>query len=276
MMSMQETQSVNMYPNEMQIQELIRPFQEKIKKLEDEIKEKDLEIAQLKGKLYQNRKPNNNNQQFMNNNMNQMNMMNNNMNQMNMMNNNMKQMNMMNNNMNQMNNSLNQINNNMNQINNPMNQMKNIGNQIGINMMNNNMNMMNNQNQNNMMNIPMNQMNNNIMNNPMFQMCNQINLMENQISNMQILNRDNPKIIKFLSLTVKMEDGNQIMLQSKSDDKMKEVITKICCKAAFQMDDYNFNIIKEREPKLDSTIEENEFNEKRIIFSLKKRQKSTN
>ena len=313
MMPMQETQTVNMYSNEMKIEELIKPFQEKIKKLEDEIREKDLEIAQLKVKLYQNKKSNNNqkfmgnnmkqinmmnnnmnnmnqinqmnmmnnNMNMMNNNMNQMNTMNNNMNQMNMMNNNMNQMNnnvnqmnnnmnnmnqinMMNNNMNQMNNNMNQMNNNMNQINNPINHMNNIGNKMGMYNMNNNMNMMN---------IPMNQMNNNIMNNPMFQMCNQINLMENQMSNMQIMN---PKIIKFLSLTVKMEDGHQIMIQTKSDEKMKEVITKFCCKACYQIDDYDFNIIKVRKSKLDSTVEENEFDAKEDYILAKKKTKNNN
>jgi len=267
MMPMQNMQNVNMYSNEMKIEELIKPFQDKIKKLEDEIREKDLEIAQLKVKLYQNKKSNNN-QQIMSNNMKQMNMMNSNMNnmnqinQMNMMenninqiNNNMNQMNMMNNNMNQMN----MMNNNMNQINNPLNQMNNIGNRMGMYNMNNNMNMMN---------IQMNQMNN-----PMFQMCNQVNLMENKMSNMQIMK---PKIIKFLSLTVKMEDGHQIMLQSNSDEKMKQVVTKFCCKACYQIDDYDFNIIKVRKAKLDSTVEENEFNAKEDYILAKKKTKNNN
>ena len=51
------------------IEELIKPYQEKIKKLEDEIRLKDLEITQLKFKLFQN----DFNQQLMNQGKNQMN-----------------------------------------------------------------------------------------------------------------------------------------------------------------------------------------------------------
>ncbi len=39
---------------QIKIEELIKPYQEKIKKLEDEIRLKDLEITQLKFKLFQN------------------------------------------------------------------------------------------------------------------------------------------------------------------------------------------------------------------------------
>ena len=60
--------------NEINIEEIIKPFQEKIKKLEDEIREKDLEIAKLKFKLLQIDNTNKNNQQFMNNNMGHINM----------------------------------------------------------------------------------------------------------------------------------------------------------------------------------------------------------
>ena len=54
---------------QIKIEELIKPYQEKIKKLEDEIRLKDLEITQLKFKLFQN----DFNQQLMNLGTNQMN-----------------------------------------------------------------------------------------------------------------------------------------------------------------------------------------------------------
>ena len=54
---------------QIKIEELIKPYQEKIKKLEDEIRLKDLEITQLKLKLFQN----DFNQQLMNQGTNQMN-----------------------------------------------------------------------------------------------------------------------------------------------------------------------------------------------------------
>ena len=54
---------------QIKIEELIKPYQEKIKKLEDEIRLKDLEITQLKFKLFQN----DFNQQLMNQGKNQMN-----------------------------------------------------------------------------------------------------------------------------------------------------------------------------------------------------------
>ena len=80
--------------NESKIDEIIKPFQEKIKILEDEIRQKDLEIARLKFKLYQKNEINPN-QQFFNNNMNQINypisQINYPMNQMNCMNNQINQ-----------------------------------------------------------------------------------------------------------------------------------------------------------------------------------------
>jgi len=76
-----------MNSNEINIEELVKPYQEKIEKLEKEIKEKDFEITQLKFKLMQNNNTNKDTIQFMNNNMNQnmmcqMNPFNYNMNQM--------------------------------------------------------------------------------------------------------------------------------------------------------------------------------------------------
>jgi len=44
-------QSQFMNFNEINIEELVKPYQEKIEKLEKEIREKDLEITQLKFKL---------------------------------------------------------------------------------------------------------------------------------------------------------------------------------------------------------------------------------
>ena len=105
------------------IEEIIKPFKEKIRKLQDEISEKDSEIAQLKFKLMQYDNGNKANNQFINNNMGQMNPMNNNGNQM--------SMNMINNPFNMMNNQFN-MNNMMNNfmMNNQMNQMDNMGSQI--------------------------------------------------------------------------------------------------------------------------------------------------
>ena len=114
-------------------EELIKPYQEKIKKLEKEIEEKDLQITQLKYKLFQYKKGNNNNQ-FSNHCMNQ---------KINPMNDQMQMFNPMN----QMNNLMNaQVNAQM-QMFNPMNQMNNLMNaQINAQMqMFNPMNQMNDQ-----------------------------------------------------------------------------------------------------------------------------------
>ena len=89
-----------MNSNESKIDEIIKPFQEKIKVLEEEIRAKDSEIARLKFKLYQKEEINFNPMNQMNFPMNQMNPMNNLMGQMNLMNNQMNQMNLMNNQMN--------------------------------------------------------------------------------------------------------------------------------------------------------------------------------
>ena len=86
--------------NESKIDEIIKPFQEKIKVLEEEIRAKDSEIARLKFKLYQKEEINFNPMNQMNFPMNQMNPMNNLMGQMNLMNNQMNQMNMANETMN--------------------------------------------------------------------------------------------------------------------------------------------------------------------------------
>ena len=106
--------------NDINIEEIIKPFKEKIRKLQDEISEKDSEIAQLKFKLMKYDNANKANNQFINNNNmglvnNQMYPMANNGNQMNM--------NMINNPFNMMNNQFN-MNNMMNnfQMNNQMNQ----------------------------------------------------------------------------------------------------------------------------------------------------------
>jgi len=117
-MNMQNMQNIPNVPNqfmnmnESSIIELIKPYQEKIKKLEEEIREKDSLITQLKFELFL----------VVNNMQNQMNMM---MNPMNAMNNQFNQMNMMNIPNNPLNNNI---------INNPMFQM--------CNQMNLNQNMM--------------------------------------------------------------------------------------------------------------------------------------
>ena len=193
MLNMQ-SQYMCMNFNEIKIEELVKPYQEKIKKLEDEIREKDLEITQLKFKLIQNNNINKNAEQFMYNNMNSMNMMY------------------------QMNNQF---------------------------------------NQNNMMSTPMNQFNNNMMNN-MFQMMDQMNLNNNQgMENIKIGDNNNEKQPKFLTIRVIMEDGQVINIQSKSDDKMEQVINKFCTKAGVKKEDYYF-LVKGKIAKEDSTVEDNE------------------
>ena len=153
--------------NEINIEEILKPFNDKIKKLQDEIIQKDTEIAQLKLKLKQYDNANKKYQQFMENNMG---------------------MNMMNN-MGQMNN-----NNNMGQMNNKMNPMNNAGNQMNMNMNINN-------NPFNMMNLNLNNMMNN------FLMKNQINNMENKKLPRIGMGYEDQDSIKYLSIKVKMEEG---------------------------------------------------------------------
>ena len=181
--------------NDVNLEEIINSFKEKIRKLQDEISEKDSEIAQLKFKLMKYDNANKANNQFINNNMYQMNPMINNGNKM-----------------------------NMNMINNP------------FNMMNNQFNM------------------NNMMNN--FQMNNQMN---------------QDQLIKDLSIKVKMENGKEIQVQCKSDDKMETFIKFFGIKASIdKVEDYDFIIIKEEEAKLDSSIEQNGIKQKDYILAKKK------
>ena len=183
--------------NDINIEEIIKPFKEKIRKLQDEISEKDSEIAQLKFKLMKYDNANKANNQF--------------------------------------------INNNMGQMNNQMYPMINNGNQM--NMINNPFNMMNNQfNMNNMMNN--------------FQMNNQMN--QNQL-------------IKDLRIKVKMENGEVIKVQCRSDDKMEKLIKHFGIKARIdKVEDYDFIIIKEEEAKLDSSIEQYGIKQKDYILAKKK------
>ena len=185
--------------NDINIEEIIKPFKEKIRKLQDEISEKDSEIAQLKYKLMKYDNANKANNQF--------------------------------------------INNNMGQMNNQMYPMINNGNQMNMNMINNPFNMMNNQfNMNNMMNN--------------FQMNNQMN--QNQL-------------IKDLTIKVKMENGEVIQVQCRSDDKMKKLIEHFGIKACIdKVEDYDFVIIKEEEVKLDSYIEQYGIKQKDYILARKK------
>ena len=247
------------------IEEIIKPFKEKIRKLQDEISEKDSEIAQLKFKLMQYNNGNKVNNQFINNNMLQMNnKMNNNMVQMNnKMNNNMGQMN---NNMGQMNNQMNynmgQMNNNMGQMNNQMNPMNNNGNQMFMNMINNPFNMMNNQfNMNNMMN-------NFLMNNQMNQMNNMGNQIKEKLPRMGMGYQN--QLIKNLSIKVRMEKGEVISVQCRSNDKMNNVIKIFCAKACINKEDYDFIFIKEDEVKSDSSIEQYGIKQKDYILAKKK------
>jgi hypothetical protein len=176
--------------------------------------------------------------------MGQMNMMNDNMGKMNMMNNNMGQMNMMNNNMGQMNN---QMNNNMGQMN--------------MNMVNNPFNMMNNKfNMNNMMNNQMNKMIN---------MGNQVNVMEN--GKLPRMGMENKNLYEFLSIKVRMEKGVEICVQCTSNDKMNKVINNFCIKTCiYNVEDYDFFIIKEEKAKLDSSVEQNGIKQKDYILAKKK------
>ena len=195
----QNIQSQFMNFNEMNIEELIKPYQEKIEKLEKEIKDKDLEITQLKFKLMQNNNRNKDTVQFMNNNMNQ---------------NMMYQMT-------------------------PFNY--------------------------NMMNTPMNQFNYNMMNTLM----NPFNYNMNQMSHNNIQEKENMKIghnynnekePKFLTIIVKTEDGKDVHLQCKSDDKMEHIIKMFCCKAAYEKENYEFYVIGRmgmKKAEEHSTVEDN-------------------
>ena len=258
-MPMQNMPNQFMNLNQNNLQELIKPYKDKIKKLEKELEEKSEEITQLKLQLLQYN--NSNKQQFMNNNMdnmnnimNQMCMMNINMNQMNMMNNNMNRMGMMNDNMNQMGN----MNNNMNQ----MGTMSNNMNQM--NMMNNNMNQMGNMNNN------MNQMNNNIISNPMFQMCNQMNINDNMMMPVMPMGNTFQEEIKYLTIKVKMENNQSIQIQCKSDDKMETLINKFCCKVNSEKEEYEFLINGITKVKSDLTIKDNGINGNNYFILAKK------
>ena len=204
--------------NESYLEELIRPYKEKIEKLENEVKEKQKEIDKLKLKLFQNNSLNKNNQQFMNN---MGNPINNQFNNMNMMNNMGNQMNMMNNPMNLMNNNQFNQNNMMNMPNFPLNN----------NLMNSpNFQMCNLMNFNN--NIPsMTQMNNPI---------------KKEVEFLTIIFR------------MSDEQRNQtpsIQIQCRSDDKMEDIINRFCTKTVVDKKDYKF-IFCAKEVLMDSTAEE--------------------
>ena len=223
------------------IEEIIKPFKEKIRKLQDEISEKDSEIAQLKFKLMQYDNDNKSNDQFINNN----------------------NMGPMNNNMGQMNNNMGQMNNNMGQ----MNPMNNNGNQICMNMINNPFNMMNNQfNMNNMMNNF--QMNNQM--NQMNNMVNQINVKKNEQLPRLGMGHENLNI-KNLRINIKMESDKVIQVLCRSNDKMKNVLKNFYTKACInEAEAYDFIIIKEEKVKLDSSIEQNGIKQKDYILAKKR------
>ena len=236
-MPTQTMQNQIMNFNETNLEDLIRPYQEKIRKLEDEISQKDFLITQLKFKLSQNNNVNKNNQQLINNIENNMNNQSN-QNQMNMMNNNNfgNQMNMINNN-----NLANQMN---------MMNYNNFGNQM--NMMNVPMNSLNNQgNQNNMTN-NFNNLNNNVMINPMLQMGNNFMNVNNSnfANNMEIRNE-----VKFLNLKFIAREG-PISIQCKSNEKMKDIINKFFIK--YTADEKEYELFIEKKIKNEnSTVEEN-------------------
>jgi hypothetical protein len=160
------------------------------------------------------------------------------------MNNNIGQMNMMNNNMGQMN-----------------NQMNNNGNKMNMNIVNNPFNMMNNQfNMSNMMNNQMNQMIN---------MGNQVNVMENE--KLPRMGMAYKNFYEFLSIKVIIEEGREICVQCKSNDKMNKIIGHFFLKCGIQSaEDYDFFIIKEEKAKLDSSVEQNGIKQKDYILAKKK------
>ena len=241
MPNIQDNQNQYINLNESYLEDLIRPYKEKIEKLESELKEKQKEIDKLKLKLFKNNTVNKNKQQFMSNMGNQIN-----------------------------NNRFN----NMSQINNNMNQMSNM-NDMGIqmNMMNNSFNLMNNQmNQNNMMTMSNIPINNNIINNPMFQMCNLMNNNNNSFPMMQTGNNINKEEIKNLTVTFRFKNGAPIMIQCQSNDKMEEAIDKCFSKSGiFNKDRYCF-IYNAKRVVLNSTIEENGIINNSNIFVLEKSQ----
>ena len=224
---------------ESNIEELIRPYKEKIKRLEEELEEKRDEIDKLRIKLFQSYNTDKKNQQF-------------------------------NDIGNQINNQLNPMNISNNTNNNYLNKQNNINNfENPMNMMNNNIfNPMNNQiNKNNINNNPNN---NNIINNPMFHMCNQIKD-NNNIS--QILPRggnDFKDKTKFLSLIFKNQNGISISIQCKSDDKMEDAINKFFVKSGYYKTDYEF-IVSKKIKELKKTVEENGLVDKNCFISVIKK-----
>ena len=212
-------------------EELIKPYQEKIKKLEKEIEEKDLQITQLKYKLFQYKKGNNNNQ-FSNHCMNQ---------KINPMNAQMQMFNPMN----QMNNNLMnaQVNTQMNdqmQMFNPMNQMNNLMNA----QVNAQMQMFN----------PMNQMNN-LMNaqiNAQMQMFNPMNQMNDQIKQIN----ENKNLSVIFRFSGESSHLGAILIQCQSNDKMEKVVNKFLTKAGCWEKNYTF-IYNAKSLVMNLTVEEN-------------------
>ena len=126
--------------------------------------------------------------------------------------------------------------------------------------------------QNNMMITPMNQFNNNIMNNMIYSnMMNQMNLNNNHgMENLNIRNNKNENQPKFLTIRFKMEDGKEIQIQSKSDEKMEQVINHFYSKTGCKKEDYDF-YVKGKKTIEDSSVEENGILEDfDYIFALKK------
>jgi hypothetical protein len=131
---------------------------------------------------------------------------------------------------------------------------------------------MNQFNMNNMMNTPTNQFNDNMKNN-MFQMMNQMDINNNQGEEKMKTGDNNEKEPEYLTIIVKMEDGKDIHLQCKSNDKMEQVLNKFCIKAGCEKEDYEFIFGVNRINKEDSnsTVEDNGIQKKNdIIFAIKK------
>ena len=121
---------------------------------------------------------------------------------------------------------------------------------------------------------PINQMNmmynpNFPMNNPMFQMGNQMNINDN----MENPKESKKKKFKRLNLKFKIEDSdNDIVIQSRSDDKIEEPIRRFCVKSGLEQEDLKFIIIGDKKAKMDSTVEENGiFNDKLYYILVKKK-----
>ena len=86
------------------------------------------------------------------------------------------------------------------------------------------------------------------------------------------LENNDRKEAKFLHLTFRMQDGNNILIQCKSDDKMEDIINKFCTKATLNKEEFGFNIVRQiKISKMNSTVEENGLIDKNDFISVYKK-----